>query len=146
MRRAVILCLVALLAGCIDHLPLENQRETIVLIGVVVAGADSVFIALGRTGSAIAVAAESGAHLTLTIDGLDQPLEEGPAGACGGPTEFTCYRAGLDGRARPGNTLRLRGTLASGVELQGDALVPDVPNISWRWSRCVETSSLGQHV
>jgi hypothetical protein len=122
------LCL-ALLAGCLENLPLESERSTLMMFGVVVADADSVFIALGRTGSAISTAGESEASLTLTIDGSELQLEEGPSGACGTPEEFSCYRAQLAGRARTSSIVRIRGRLTTGEEFQGEALVPEVPNI-----------------
>ncbi|MGI9037851.1 MAG: hypothetical protein ACR2GQ_03215 [Gemmatimonadota bacterium] len=138
---AAVLLACFLYGACQRIAPLEPDGTTRVLIGVVVAGADSAFVSLGRVSGNRNVTPERGARLELSIgdveDGGTDPgggpvvvFEEGADGACGILSGFTCYRARLDGAAEPGARLVLRGALASGDSVRGTASVPSIPSIT----------------
>lgn len=117
-------------AACERVVSVEPGGSATVLVGVVVAGADSVFVRAGRIEDGTERHPEPGAHLTVDVDGLSVVLEEGPAGSCGVPDPFSCYRGHLPARPETGSRVVLEGELASGRPVWGEALVPPPPPVT----------------
>jgi hypothetical protein len=116
-------------ASCREVTPVEVTDDPVVLIGVSVAFSDSVFVVVGHSLPGRPASGESGADLSVQVRGRVVPLHEGTPGSCGRPLGFACYRARLVEEAHPGDTVRLEGTLASGGRVDGEAVVPPVPDI-----------------
>lgn len=131
-RLSLIGGLVGLVAsgGCERTVPVEPTGTAVALVGVVIAGADSVFISLGRARGAEVLLPEPGARLEISTASTIVRLDEDPGEACGILREFSCYRGRLGGLVEPGNVVALEGTLASGRQIGGAAIVPPLPDIS----------------
>lgn len=121
-------------AACIDYLAIDgvgNQESVPVLLGLLTAGEDSVFVALGRSGPGTATGPEPGASLALTTPAGVFPLVEvDPEGlACGVPDGFSCYVAELPIPLAPGDSARVRGTLIGGTEVVAATQLPPAPPV-----------------
>lgn len=126
---AVVPSLVPLLSGCErDPVRIERGRPLAVVQGVAVSGADSVFIRASR----VDVSGREGplAGASLTVAGPDDAvtrLEEVGGGACGMPSEVTCYRGPLAAPLGTADRIGLSGTLPESGPVQGSAVVPPAP-------------------
>jgi hypothetical protein len=119
------------ISGCIDYLSVEGGASMPVVLGVVLAGADSVFVLVGRAGPGTATGPEHDATLTLGSRWGSVPMvesDESPA-VCGSEWDFSCYVAALPGPLEPGQTLTLVGTLFSGAKVEAATTVPAVPGV-----------------
>lgn len=121
--------LVVATAGCVNYITSLEGEATPALFGIVVAGADSVFLAVGNSGPGFATAPEPGARLVLTTPGGAVALTESPDADCGVPSSYTCYSADLLEAVPPGAVVGVSGTLASGMAVSGEARTPDTPKI-----------------
>lgn len=124
-RGALSLALLA--AGACEQL--IPAQPTDVLIGVPVAGADSVFVLLGRSPLGAPAQPFEGARLELMVGSSVVRLEEGPLGACGPPEGFSCYRGRMERGLLPGRRVTLGGTLPDGRLVSGRAFAPLVPTV-----------------
>jgi hypothetical protein len=124
-------CLVPVLSGCErDPVRVERGRPLALVQGVVVAGADSVFVRASRMKVSGREGPLPGASLTLAGPGdRETPLEEVGGGACGMPTEVTCYRGPLPASLGTGDRIGVIGTLPESGAVEGGALVPPAPEV-----------------
>jgi len=132
LRRAVGVLLTTLVGGaCTRYIDEPGGAAVPVVLSIVVAGADSAFVALGRSGPGTATGPERGAALSLEARGRTLPLAEipGEGSFCGGPDGFTCYVSALPEPLASGDVVLLRGTLSSGEEVHGSTQVPPVPPV-----------------
>jgi len=131
-RRTAGVLLTMLVGGaCTNYVDEPGGAAVPVVLSIVVAGADSAFVALGRSGPGTTTGPERRAALSLEARGRTVPLAETPGEAsfCGGPDRFTCYVAALPEPLAPGDVVLLRGSLSSGEQVRGSTQVPPVPRV-----------------
>jgi len=117
--------------ACVDYMPIgvPGEESFPVVLALVQAGEDSVFVALGRSGPGTTGGPEPGADLELVTAAGTVPLRQvDPAAlACHAPDGFSCYVAALPAPVAPGDSARLTGRLAGGAAVVAATRVPDVP-------------------
>lgn len=116
-------------SGCIDYLPVEGGSSVPVVLGVVVAGADSAFVWVGSAGPGADLEPAPGTVLFLTSDWGEVPLAETGADRCGSEWALSCYVARLPSTVVPGQRLALDGTLPSGERIRAETVVPETPDV-----------------
>jgi hypothetical protein len=127
---AATVVLVSLLpVACTSVSEVDVPGTATVLIGVVAAGADSVFVTIGNTfGSSLTP--EPGALLSLSGHAFEVMLDEREQGECGGPIEFSCYAAAVEPPVKPNQLVRIQGRLPDGREISGETVVPGPPLVT----------------
>ena len=120
--------------ACVDYVAIDgipDEAPVPVVLALLVAGDDSVFVSLGRSGPGTASGPEPGASLTLVTPAGRVPLREVDplALACGAPDGFSCYVAVPPEPLAPGDSVRAEGTFAGGGEVDAATLLPQVPPI-----------------
>lgn len=120
-----------LASACVDYLPIDvvDGESVPVVLALVEAGQDSVFVALGRSGPGTAAGPASGATLALTTPaGVTDLREVDPvAFDCGVPEGFSCYVGALPAALAPGDSASLSGVFAEGEQIAAGTRIPDVP-------------------
>lgn len=130
MRRATTVYLGLVLAsGCIETLPIEPTGSALMLVGVVVEGADSAFVRIGTTSRDRELAPVAVSAMTLFFGDRTIPLDEAPDRSCGALEGLGCRAAALQSPVRPGDSVRVVATIADGRRVTGRASVPARPNL-----------------
>jgi hypothetical protein len=115
-------------AGCTDHEILPPGDARALLIAAVVAGSDSVFVSVGRSGIGRPNQPVQ-AELVLHRATGDIPLFEADPARCAGPDGFACYVGAAAPPIANGETITLSGTAHGVGALGGDTTVPPPPQV-----------------